>query len=167
MPTFAGRLSPGLLLVVALAAGCNPSPPSRPPEVKTPVPAAPAEPPEPWAITYDDLDIGLKPDQDYEPWMMTVNVERMLGRRVRIEGFMSGGVFQRTNIREFPLVKEKDCPFGRGHAHHVTQVVLRGKELIDFTTEPIKLEGKLRLNPVAGATGTVSLYQLDEATVVQ
>ena len=154
------------LFLGVLLCGCEPSPPPAKPPVPPPVIAA--EPPEPWSITYEALDIGLKLDQEYAPWMMTVNVERMLGKRVRIEGFISaGGIFQKSGIREFPLVKEQDCPFGKGHAHHVIQVLLRKKETVEYTSEPIKVEGKLRLNPVAGPLGsTISLYRLDEATVL-
>ena len=81
----------------------------------------------PLAITWEQLDVPIPPDSVFEPWMMTTRVQALEGRQVRIKGFMFGGLFQTSGIREFPLLREKDCPFGQGgQPHHAINVELSG-----------------------------------------
>jgi len=118
----------------------------------------------PQAITFEDLDIGMQPDSVYEPWMLTTRVQEIEGRSVRITGFMSAAILQAgENIRTFPLMREKECPFGPGgQAHHVIEVELQGHLRTSFTTEPVTVTGRLTVRPWKGANGkTWSLYHLE------
>ena len=123
-----------------------------------------AESREPLPITFEDLDIGMEADSVYEPWMLTTSVKSLLGKRVRITGFMSAAILQGGDtIRTFPLLREKECPFGPGgRAHHVIEVELQGKLRTDFRTGPVTVEGVLSVQPWNGPNGkTWSLYHLE------
>lgn len=121
----------------------------------------------PLEITWEELDLGMEPDSVYEPWMMTSRVKSLEGREVRITGFMCAAIFQRDNIKTFPMMREKECPFGPGgQAHHVIEVELAGKHRTSFTSEPITVEGIFSVRPWAGPNGkTWSLYHLEGARV--
>jgi hypothetical protein len=127
-------------------------------------PSAPAKPAEPLPITFEDLDIGMEADSVYEPWMLTTSVKSLIGKRVRITGFMSAAILQGSDtIRTFPLLREKECPFGPGgRAHHVIEVELQGKLRTNFRREPVTVEGVLSVQPWNGPNGkTWSLYHLE------
>ena len=166
-----------LLLATSLVAGCTPSIPEsqRPTKTvaieKAATPAEKAPEPEPPPVTEDvkweRLDIGMEPDSLYQPWMMTTAIKVLEGKPVRIKGWMNGAVFQRSNIRNFHLMREKECPFGPGgQAHHAIAVELQGKLRTDFTTEEITVEGIFHITPVTGENGnTWSLYRIEGTAV--
>jgi hypothetical protein len=171
-----------LLSIVLVISGCLPSssvPPtspgvsqsaSKPPaaETKPEPPPQPAEPPAIEDITWERLDIGMEPDSVYQPWMMKTSIKVLEGKPVRIKGFMNGAVFTRTNIRNFHLMREKECPFGPGgQAHHAIEVEMQGKARVNFTTEEITVEGIFSIAPFTGENGkTWSLYRI-EATAAK
>lgn len=147
-------------------AAARPSPqaaePAKPAQVSKP--AKPTKPADPLPITFEDLDIGMEPDSVYEPWMLTTRVKSLAGQRVRITGFMSAAILQGGDtIRTFPLLREKECPFGPGgQAHHAIEVELQGKLRTNFRTGPVTVEGVLAVRPWNGPNGkTWSLYHLE------
>jgi len=117
-------------------------------------------------ITYEDLDLPMEPDSVFQDWMLTQRVRDLDGRRVRISGFMfAGSVFTLHNVKNFILLREKECPFGNGgQAHHAVDVALdRG---IDFSTAVLTVEGVLRVKPFTGENGkTWAVYQLEGTSV--
>lgn len=152
----------------ALFAGCGRQVAELPPT--TPVSAsqsaAPSEPADekgPQTITWEQLDLPIPPDSKFEPWMMTTRVQALDGRQVRIEGYMFGGLFQTTGLRSFPLLREKECPFGEGgQPHHAINVELAGDLRASFTTQPVTVEGKFSIRPWNGPNGkTWSLYHME------
>ncbi len=143
---------------------------SIPPKVQSPpeVPLSPAAIPtdeKPLPITFEDLDLKMESDTLFEDWMLTVRVKQKLDHRVRITGFLCGAVFQLSGITEIPLLREKECPYGPGgQAHHVIAVRMRKDHSLNFTVQPVTLEGLLTLAPFTGPNGkTWSLYQLADA----
>jgi len=129
--------------------------------------AAPQEPTGPLEITWEQLDVGMEPDTLFEPWMMTTRIKALESRQVRLTGYMCGAVFQRDNIRNFPLMRELECPFGPGgQAHHVVEVELQNKLRTRFTTEPVTVEGTFGIQPRTGPNGkTWSLYRIDATQI--
>ena len=119
-------------------------------------------------ITYEDLDLPMEPDSVFADWMLTQRVRDLDGTRVRIGGFMcAGSIFTQRNIKNFMLLREKECPYGPGgEAHHVIAVEL--KEVVThYTTDLVTLEGILRVRPFTGPNGkTWAVYHL-EASVVE
>lgn len=122
----------------------------------------------PLPITWDDLNIPLPADSTYESWMLTSRAKAVLDRYVRITGHMYGGIAQKEAIRTFPLLRDKDCPFGPGgHAHHAIEVNLQGKLRTSYSLEPVTVEGFLTVAPFTGTDGkTWSVYHL-EGTKIQ
>lgn len=116
----------------------------------------------PITVTFEQLDLGMQPDSVYQPWMMTERVAALEGKQVRITGFMSGALLQLNNVREFPLMREQECPFGDGgQAHHVIMVQLVGRLRTSYKTGPITVEGTFSIQPYQGPNGkTWALYHL-------
>jgi hypothetical protein len=138
--------------------------PSTPGEADLPGAAADAAPAE---IDWNQLDVGIEADTVFQPWMMKTTIKSLDGRMVRITGFMHGGIAVKSGIREFVLLRNIDCPFGRqGEAHHVIMVQLAGKERTEYSTKPLTVEGTFRVRPFEGPDGnTWALYALDDARV--
>lgn len=165
----AGAGSP-LSWLLILFIGCRQEPPTlitaenlesveSAPEKKSP--AGPRD------LSFEDLNIDLKPDSVFEPWMLPLRIEELEGQRVRLRGFMCAAIFQLHNIHEFPLMREKECPYGPGgQAHHVAEVELRPGNTTEFSTDEICIEGIFKVKPYQGANGkTWSLYRLEDASV--
>jgi hypothetical protein len=160
-----------LILVALLALGCShPRTPRTQVELDSQSESDPPKPvarKEPFDVTFKDLDIGMEPDSVYEKWMLTLKVEELVGKRIRLRGFICGAIFQLHNLHEFPLMREKECPYGPGgQAHHVVEVELKPHVTTDFTTEEVCVEGVFLVQPFTGTNGkTWSLYRLEQAAV--
>lgn len=133
-------------------------------------PAKPATQPlrEPIELDWERLSMELGEDNKFEPWMVPSRVQELDGKRVRVKGLMyAGGLSQRGNIREFPLIREVGCQFGNGApAWHVIMVELDGKLRTEYKTEPITIEGKFQVKPYNGPDGkTWSVYFLQGTKV--
>ena len=133
-------------------------------------PAKPAAQPlrEPIEMDWERLSMELGEDNHFEPWMVPSRVQELDGKRVRVKGLMyAGGLSQRGNIREFPLIRELGCQFGNGApAWHVIMVELEGKLRTEYKTEPITIEGKFQVKPYNGPDGkTWSVYFLQGTKV--
>lgn len=156
----------GLILILFVAAGCQPESAALP--ATTPVVAQVQATPvveeqSPQKITWEQLDLPIPPDSVFEPWMMTTRVEALEGQQVRIEGYMFGGLLQTSGIKSFPLLREKECPFGQGgQPHHAINVKLAGKLRASYTTQPVTVEGTFHIRPWNGPNGkTWSLYHME------
>ncbi|MBB73464.1 MAG: hypothetical protein CMJ75_02995 [Planctomycetaceae bacterium] len=116
-------------------------------------------------IGWDALDIGMQADVVYRPFFLQNNprTEALDGKRVRIGGFMHGGVSQPSNLTEFILLKNNRCKYGPGgQADHLIRVFVKKGVRVDFTTEMIYVEGVLTLQPEQGPDGnTWSIYDLN------
>jgi hypothetical protein len=113
-------------------------------------------------ITFDDLDIQMEPDTLFEPYMLTQRVRDLEGKQVRITGFMCAGSIFGSKTRQFILLREKECPYGRGgQAHHAIAVELVD-QAVPFTTDAVTVEGTFTVQPFTGENGTTwSLYHLE------
>jgi hypothetical protein len=166
-----------LLLLLALA-GCQRAagePPATAatntsvgdaPSADDPVPPAPADA-GPLPIVWRELEVHIQRDTAFEPWMMTTAVKSLDGQTIRITGYMHAGVFQTDNIREFVLLRDSNCPFGReGEAHHAMLVELPGDLRTSYTNQPLTLAGTFHVRPWNGPDGTTwALYHLTATSV--
>ena len=152
------------LLCLTLAAGCEARPLAIPPHpTETSAPATiPAEPLGPIELTWEELEIPLPGGEKFERWMLTPRVLELDGKIVRLSGFVSGTIFSRENLKEFPLLRELECPFGQGgQAYHAVIVELEGKLRTSYTTSPVTVEGTLTIRPHQGPDGTTwAVYHL-------
>jgi hypothetical protein len=162
------RVLAALSLGLVLSVGCQRPVPELPAAAATAVPTQPVAEKnrlEPTEITWDELDIGIHAESRFEPWMMKTSIQSLEGQRVRITGYMHGGVAVKEGIREFILLRNIDCPYGRqGEAHHVMVVRLAGDLRTSYSQKAIAVEGTFHVRPFDGPDGaTWSLYELDDA----
>lgn len=127
------------------------------------------EPTEPAAIrvTFDDLNLNLKPEVLFREEMLTDEVRALVGKRISVSGVMWGGVEKPRGLERFILLRNQTAKLGPGHsADRLLQVSLQTGETIDCTAGTIRVEGVFRIEPETGADGiTWSLYILDDATI--
>lgn len=115
-----------------------------------------------YPITFDDLELEMKEDSVFDPSLLTARVKELVGRKVRIRGFIYPSIMQLTGITSFPLVKNTECKFGPGGtAHHIIVVDMQEGMSTSFTVRPIALEGTLSLRPFDGPDGnTWAVYHM-------
>ncbi len=108
----------------------------------------------------------MQQDIVFRPWMLSDRAKELDGKRVRLTGFMHGGVSQTKKIKEFVLLKNTECKFGPGgQADHLVQVKMHGSATADYSASPLQIEGVLKLNPFKGPDGnTWSIYDLEGET---
>jgi hypothetical protein len=77
-------------------------------------------------------------------------------------GYIHEGVAQRSNIREFVLIKHIGCRFGaEGQPQHVIMVDLQDKLRATLTAQAVTIAGIFAVEPYVGPDGrTWALYKL-------
>ena len=143
----------------------------QPPEKKgRPVPAdrSPVRPGEGERITFEDLIIGMPANVVYRPFMLTDRAKELDGQKVSILGFMHAGAAGTRGIKEFVLLKNTECKFGKdGQADHLAMIRLKEGETTSYSLDAVKVEGTLRIEPFEGDDSgiTWAIYHLDDAVV--
>ncbi len=114
-------------------------------------------------ITFDTIKFDIEPGDPFERDMITEDIEKLFGKKVRIRGYIYPP-FQQAGIKRFVLVRDNmECCFGPGAALYdcVAVEMVEGKT-IDYTVRPVAVEGTLRLNEVRGLGGEhLSVFYLD------
>jgi len=115
-----------------------------------------------YSITFDDLELKMKEDSIFDRSLLTDRAKELVGRKVRIRGFIYPSIMQQTGIISFPLVKNTECKFGPGGiAHHIIVVDMLEGLSTSFTVRPIAVEGTLSVRPWDGADGnTWAVYHM-------
>lgn len=113
-------------------------------------------------ITFDDLNLRMQADVAFRPWMLTDRVNELNGKRVRISGYMHGGVAQLKNVKEFVLLRNTECLFGKGgQADHLVKIAMVAPEAARYTTRPVEVIGSIKIDPFEGPDGnTWSIYTM-------
>lgn len=96
--------------------------------------------------TFDDLVFDIQPDGPYDRSMLTDQVRAMVGRRVRIRGYMLPTA-QKRGLREFVLVRDNmECCFGPGAAlYDCILVQMAPGKTAEFEVLPVVVEGEFRV----------------------
>jgi hypothetical protein len=118
-------------------------------------------------VSFDELNLQLKPDVLFREEMLTDEVRALVGRRISVSGVMWGGTEKPRGLERFVLMRNQPAKHGPGQpADWLVHVTLQPGETIDFTTQNVRVEGVFRIEPETGADGnTWSLYILDDATI--
>ena len=113
-------------------------------------------------ITFDDLNIGMQADMVFRDFLLNDRVRELDGQKVRLIGYMDGGVSQTKGIKEFVLLRNTECKFGPGgQADHLVRVLMTGNASADYSTSALQIEGVLKVNPFNGPDGnTWSVYDI-------
>ena len=154
-----------LLLLVPLCCGClaPAAPLSVPASDADQPPMALVKPDAVHPISYDDLNLSMEPDTLFQDWMLTQRVRDLDGQRVRITGFMLPS-YESQNIKQFVMLREKECPYGPGgQAHHVIAVTMQ-RASAHYTADAITVEGVFSVRPFTGDNDkTWAMYAMDDA----
>ncbi len=113
-------------------------------------------------ITFEDLNLGMQADMVFRDFLLTDRARELDGRKVRLIGYMDGGISQSKGIKEFILLRNTECKFGAGgQADHLVRVLLVEGVTINYTQDAVQVDGVLRINPFHGADGnTWSVFDL-------
>lgn len=148
--------------------------PSRSPVRKTPggeppprtrVQAAPPTEAGVLGITFDDLMFPIERDQYFEPSMLNDSVRALLGKKVKIRGFMNNfSAAQDKGLKRFILMRDdQGCCFGPGaYLYDCIDVRMVPGQTTNFSTRVVAVEGVLTISVVEGFDGRQSsIFRLD------
>lgn len=176
---------PALLAYLILSVGCVPrdeaklpravsTPQTTSPEAPAPIdaPSPPDMKVRPSAtirvdgvrdLTFDDLEIKIARDGDFQESMLTDAIRELEGKEVVLRGFMLGAsVFQQTGITQFVLIRDnQECCFGPGaYIYHNVQVEMTPGVTANFTSRPITLTGTFHIRPFRVGEKCYSIYHI-------
>lgn len=163
----------GTEVPAATAAAINTSAFAATASAATTVPAAPpaSTSPAPGGlrdITFEHLKFNIEKGQTFERKMLTPEVERLEGTRIRIRGFiLPQSMLQSTGAKEFVFVRDNgECCFGPGAAlYDCMRVEMAPDKTADFNVLPIALEGTLIFDPLEFGGQTLALFFLKDTVV--
>lgn len=141
----------------------------KPPVAKRlPADRQPRRPGDAEKITFEDLNLGMQADVAYRPFMLTDRVKELDGQRVSIIGYIHGAPLTPQAMKEFVLLKNTECKFGKGgQADHLGMVYIKEGSSARYSRDPVKIEGTLKVSPYTGPDGnTWSVYDFTDAVAL-
>ena len=100
-------------------------------------------------INFDDLKFEIEKDAPFKDEMLTDDVKKLDGRKVKLRGYiLPSTLFKETNIDQFVLVRDnQECCFGPGAALFDCVIIemVPGKTT-DFVTRPVTVEGRFKID---------------------
>lgn len=119
-------------------------------------------------ITFDDLKFDIEPDAPFDREMLHPSVERLVGKNVKLRGFILPG-FKATNLDMFILVRDnRECCFGPGAALYDCVIVrMQDGETTDYATRAVTVEGKFKIQEVKDPVTSkhLAVFQIDGTAV--
>jgi hypothetical protein len=128
-------------------------------------------------INFDDLQFEIEKDAAFTAGMLTNDVKKLNGLKVKLRGYiLPSTLFKETNIEEFVLVRDnQECCFGPGAALFDCVIVkMAPGKTTDFVTRPVTVEGKFKIDTEsykypsgAGPRGAshFAIFQIDGVSV--
>lgn len=113
-------------------------------------------------ITFDDLKFDIELQQPFERKMLTPEIEKLVGTRIRIRGFM-GPTYQAEGIKTFPLYRNTECPFlgPKCPVYDVLVIDMQGDATASYSSGAVMVEGTLRIKEVLGYDDKpIAVYQI-------
>jgi len=113
-------------------------------------------------VTFDDIQFEMEKGTPFERSMLTPGIEELVGRTIRIRGYMLPS-FQQTGITQFVLVRDNmECCFGPGAAlYDCIMVEMQAGASADFSVRPMSVEGTFTVNEVLDFEGKhLAIYHL-------
>ncbi len=117
--------------------------------------------------TFDDLKFPMDKAAKFERSMLTPTAKSLLGKRIRIRGYMFPTPLSR-GIKQFVLVRDNmECCFGPGAAlYDCVLVTMEPGKTTEYEYRGIAVEGELRLEELMGPDGRpLAIYQMKGETV--
>ena len=160
--------------VASAVTGCDRTPTvtAQPADEIAPTPSAP---PAPVAVvperiiesTFDDIKFEMEKTDKFERTMLTPKVEDLVGRRIRIRGYIYP-TMKKRGLKQFVLVRDNlECCFGPGAALFDCIVVdMNEGKTAEFTIRPVAVEGTFRFEEMIGYDNQLlGIYRLDGEAV--
>ncbi len=100
-------------------------------------------------LTFDDLKFDIEKDGLFEESMLTDEIRKLNGKKVRIRGFMlPSSVFQTKGIKQFVLVRDnQECCFGPGAAiYDCIMIDMEEGKTTDFNLRVMTVSGVLTID---------------------
>lgn len=100
-------------------------------------------------INFDDLKFEIEKDASFDKSMITKDIEKLNGKKVKIRGYiLPSTLFKEKNIDRFVLVRDnQECCFGPGAAlFDCVMIEMVPGKTTDFVTRPVTVEGKFRID---------------------
>jgi len=119
------------------------------------------------AITFDDLKFEMKKNERFKRTMLTDTVNKMVGERLQIKGFMHPNSRKRK-IEKFIFVRDdKECCFGPTAALYDCMLVsLAEGEKGKYSLRPVTVEGDFYLDEFEGPDNRVwAIYRLKNGVI--
>ena len=114
-------------------------------------------------ITFDTVKFDIEKGEAFNRSMLTPEIEKLDGERVRVRGYMLPS-FQQSGITQFVLVRDNlECCFGPGAALFDCIIVeMVGDATCEFSVRPIAVEGIFTVREFKGPDDThLAIYHLD------
>jgi hypothetical protein len=118
-------------------------------------------------ISFDTIKFDIDKGQSFERSMLTPEIEKLEGARIRIRGYMLPS-FQQSGIKQFVLVRDNmECCFGPGAALFDCVIVeMTGEATCEFSVRPIAVEGTFTIREFRGPDDMhLAIYHLDAERV--
>jgi len=151
-----------MLLVAPLGTGCN-----RATGVVGAGQAASSEPTGIQETTFDDLKFEIDENATFQRSMLTPKVESLLGRRIRIRGYIFP-TLKKKGLKQFVLVRDNlECCFGPGAAlFDCILIHMKEGKTAEFSIRPVAIEGTFLFEEFLDYDGTTrAIYRLDGDSV--
>ncbi|MGI9469887.1 MAG: DUF3299 domain-containing protein [Rubripirellula sp.] len=100
-------------------------------------------------INFDDLQFEIDKDAPFKAGMLTGDVKKLDGLKVKLRGYiLPSTLFKEKNIEEFVLVRDnQECCFGPGAALFDCVIIkMAPGKTTDFVTRPVTVEGKFKID---------------------
>lgn len=112
-------------------------------------------------VTFDSIKFDMKKTEPFKRTMLTEKINKLFGKRIRIRGYIRPGI-QQTGITRFALVRDnQECCFGPGASlYDCVLVEMQTGRSADFTTRPVTVEGRIRLEEYVLDGTTFAIYRL-------
>ena len=113
--------------------------------------------------TFDDVKFEMELEEPFRRAMLTPQIEKLLGNKVRIRGYIYP-TLKKRGLKQFVLVRDNlECCFGPGAALFDCMLVhMRPGKTAEYSIYPVAVEGKLSFEEFKDHEGvTRAIYRLD------
>jgi hypothetical protein len=121
-------------------------------------------------LSFKDVEFEIEKGGDFEDEMLTDKIRALVGRRIKISGYMYSTEFE-DGLENFILIQNASCPFGGPEAlvYHNMLVNLKDGETTSYTTDAVTVEATLSIQPFPADRDEIelSIYSLSGATMKQ
>lgn len=121
----------------------------------------------PRELTFDDIKFEMERNADFDPELLTEEIEKLDGKRIKIRGYMLPS-FQQDGITQFVLVRDNmECCFGPGAMLYDCLIVdMNEDKTASYSIRPVTVEGIFTIEELEDEDGvTLAIYHLQAVEV--